>query len=170
MSELVKEKADTIYTLARQFVDESEGDRSLACRTLAGRLNANPDLLMPIIDSVSRVIVGKQLRHTRKAIERSNDRARERMRINGMKSTMRLFWLDYPMIDGTRLGDSDRYTVNRTADNLIEQGQVCMRKGRFFQSIAQSLSEGQKVSDVLSEGDIDDRWQSTSQMEIEIPV
>ena len=155
----------TIYGLAKDVFKESNGDRKAACADLAAKLIDMPELLAPIIDTAARRLTNTAISNKRASIVTAATTQADRARVGAIERTMRRFWLDYPMIDGRPLRDCDRVTVTRTADDLIKRGQTCLRKGRFFRSIAQSLQDGETVGDKLTEDAINARWNDAPEVE-----
>ena len=153
---IVAEKVEeaTLRVLARETLDDADGDRRRALPALTARLRANKRLYKRLVDSLVEHACADELRHII-ALNRSKiweggkfgaSDASERVR-----ALARSNLLNFVLPNGKRLAHASRAECMECSEDYLKQGRTMCHLGRWLRLIGQSVPEGKMVHKALSE-------------------
>ena len=143
-----------IADAVREAYEAAKGDLPTAAKALVQniwRSRALRDAVTePLIDRASYDLLGEYARAQRKAAwNPGNDPSRDRVIFRALSNIEGL--MDFPVPFGPRLAECTREQVMAGSEFYSKQGDNMMLKGRFLRLVGQSVPDGQKAGDVLSE-------------------
>jgi hypothetical protein len=149
-------KADlpvTLSSLAKSALDASDGDTQKAIDALVSQLSADAGLLRLIIrDAVSDAVsyrVELQMRNKRRQILASTTSTRGA--VIALSSGLSMALLDFPLANGLKLREATRADVVAAADRYALVSKDMRHKAKWLQAIAQSIPDGKRVGDVMTD-------------------
>lgn len=158
----------TIYDLARHVLRDHDNDTTKATDALTRRLLKDKALLRSVINRVVRdavqVHVEAGMRSFRHAIVRGSLYDAQRMR-EGAEALARgvaRSLLDFPLANGLKLGDATHEEVMEQAQRYASISADTGRKSRWLVLVGQSVPEGRRVRDVVSNGHAIELWQEAA--------
>ena len=159
MTEVIERQA-SLSSLARDYLNASDGNTDAATYALMDELSHNRDLLRAIIDEAVaeavRSLVGVHMRQNRSATV--NQKIIRKSVYNPQKAVEELkpfyqhLYLDFRLKGGLKLRDATRVEVLDQASDYEKRENDAGIKRRWLQSIADRLSNNkQKVGKVITE-------------------
>lgn len=159
----------TIYDLARQALIDHKNDTTKATDALTRRLLKEKALLRSVINRVVHdaveVHVENSMRASRHAILRGSLYDAQRMR-EGAEALARgvaRSLLDFPLANGLKLGDATHEQVMEQAHRYASISADTGHKARWLVLIGESVPEGRRVREVVSDGRAMELWQEAAE-------
>ena len=152
-AELTVTAEPTLLDVAREVYRKSV-DYDDAVAKLARRIRRDERLYEAVVRSAAEDMIGRVQHETRKRIARGDAAApatydpEKFVRIAG---TVNRIFLDWPMMDGTKLGKADREHCLSDATRYHLNARGNLRNARFLEKVAGKLRPGQAVEDVLDD-------------------
>jgi len=161
-----KHESSTIAlgALAREALEEVDGNTEKAVSRLLYQLKNNPQLLKKIIEAAVHDAVYHRvqynIRHNRTSIERSIDRQnaaqtinrkRDKDRVVALAEVVSSTLLDMPIAGGKKLRDASRAEVVAQIERYEKQAGTMSHRARWLRLVLQSVPEGKRVGKVITE-------------------
>jgi hypothetical protein len=155
MNEVVKPRVadDTVGQHARLALEKALGDTSQAARLLADEVRKNKSLrvalLDPLIEYACHQAVNLECRNNRDKVwsPRNIMRGTE---ADGVRAVAARNLLIFPLPGGKALGVANRAEIEFAAEFYRKQSDDMSHKSRWLRLVAQSVPDGKKAEDVLS--------------------
>lgn len=161
----VQEKQETeeitLTTLAREALEERDGNVTKAAGLLANRLSRDKKLLNIVVEEAIREVANDRARQLNMQLRRAVIRSASRADVDALADGLAASFLDFPLSTGVRLRDADRKAVEVQVEIYRRMHVTTGHKYRWLQCIAQAIPDGKKVGDVLAESRLNELWKET---------
>ncbi len=158
---LEEQKELTLTALAREALEERDGNVAKAAGLLASRLRRDEKLLDTVVEEaiteVARARAHKLNTRVREAVIRSASRADVEALADGLAAS----FLDFPLSTGVRLRDATRDAIQTQAEIYRRMHVNTGHKFRWLERIAQAVPVGKKAGDVLDDSRLSELWRET---------
>lgn len=151
------DKTETFQSLVRACLEEAGGDSKKACEILLSKFTADDSLF----ESVAKPLLEKSIKrqiwnlNTNKRYADSEEKVYDMPGIPyGMLAVATRNWLEYPMLNGIKLGDATRDSVITASEMHAKEGRMHSARARMLKAVAERLPAGKQVRDVLTHEDI----------------
>jgi hypothetical protein len=150
----------SLYTLARQFLDDHDGSVHDATDALVDYLRDHPHVLSLIVHEAVceavKVAVAHQHRQARADIIRSVNKPFDiKAAVTLGRSVHVEMLLNYPLAGGLQLKDATRLDVQENAARYLRSAKAHRERGAWLELIAAQLPDDTcRVADVLTERDV----------------
>lgn len=155
-------RTKSLYEAARECIDEANGDRAEAAKTLRHRIDVDGDLrremIEPMLDKACwnqiRAVAHKERRPywSESAASVNEDKAAG---VRSVAVQHARQWLDYPLSCGKRLADATNADVIAEAEMHDMNARTNAIRAAFYRKIATAMQDAEKVSDVLTNNQLD---------------
>jgi len=148
--------AATIASIARESLEKADGNVIEAAKTMTNRVLKNDalfrQLMEPLCQSACYDAIRQVVRHSRRSMwdMKQPTPAEEKRRTEHEGEFFRATLYDFPLPDGTRLGDAIKSQILAGADFYAKQSKNMESKARFLTMVGAVANERKPLRKVAS--------------------